>query len=186
MPVQLRHALEIGGVAGEVVPLRAGDDIPDRPLGATDGRSEAAMLGVHGHDAKAPEVHLVTDLDLGDPLEATPLQPGAHAARDDDVRRRAEHGQRSVVEVVPVGMGDEDGVGACPVLLVSRSPHPDQGSHPVAQDGVGEDALAIHVDGDRGMAEERHPRVGVTLHGQSIVQRQVGHSATIGACSART
>ena len=51
---EIRHGLEVGRVAREVVALRAVDEVADGELGAADRRSEATVLGVDGLDADGP------------------------------------------------------------------------------------------------------------------------------------
>ncbi len=118
---QVRHALEVGRVTSEVVMLGAVDEEADGEVRAADGRTEAVVLGVDGLDAQALPTWTsspgATSVTRRKPRRRSPLPM---PARDDDGHIRPEQAQGTVVEVVPVRVGDEDDVHVRPVPGLER------------------------------------------------------------------
>ena len=61
--------------------------------------------------------------------------------------------------MVEVGVRDEDRVDLLEMPSFDGRDDPPDRSHAVTQDRVGQDAHAVHLDEDGGMAEEREVRV---------------------------
>ena len=74
---------------------------------------------------------------------------------------------------------DEHEVDARPERLRHGHERPDQRTDPVAQDGVGDDAHAVHLDDGRGVAEERHASAARGRHEAKYRPTRPQRGATI-------
>ena len=94
------------------------------------------------------------------PLVAEPGAAGdALAAKPGGIEWRgedggvAEHAQRAQLGMVVMQMRDEDDVGMLPVTFVGRREPPPKRAVVPAQQRIGQDASAVQVEHDRGMAQ---------------------------------
>jgi hypothetical protein len=147
------HLVEDVCVAGEV------DAAPGLAEQVADGlgrRTERVAAGVvvggRGGDRQAADLGLLAGRQLDDTLEAELGDVAAQAARDDQRRLRplgGEPAQRRGVEVVEVGVRDEDGVEVAERVGVDGAAVAAQVRDPPAEDRVCEDADAAELDQQR-------------------------------------
>ena len=81
------------------------------------------------------------------------LRGGFEPGRDDDDRRAGEAPEREPVEVVGVGMRDQDDVDGADRLEVRRRAVPPQRAQSKPEEGVGQDPHPWELDEDRGVAD---------------------------------
>ena len=98
------HAREEIGVAREVGGRGARDEISDRRRLDAERPTPAFVLGVRRANRYTAYLRFVPGLDLDHVTEATSPQPGAGAARNDELRGAPERLERREIEVVVVDM----------------------------------------------------------------------------------
>jgi len=104
---------------------------------------------------------LLADADLADPAPETP-SCAAEAARDDHQRIASQRPERPAVEMIRMGVRDEDDVDRADEVRSGDRAVPPQRAQPAAQEGVGQDPEAGQLEEDGRVAEElesdvRHP-----------------------------
>ena len=98
------HAREEIGVAREVGGRGARDEITDRGRLDAERPTPAFVLGVRRANRCTAYLRFLSGVDLDHMAEATSPQPGAGAARNDELRGAPERLKRRKVEVVVVDM----------------------------------------------------------------------------------
>jgi len=146
------HSLEEIGVPGEIDSDGSADDITERGGLRGERPPPGSVFGVRGADANASEVELVPGRNLEDAGKPAPPYELARFPGNDHGQRAVELVERPEIQVVEVGMRDEDSVehperGGSDSLGAAQMPDPP------AQRWVGDQARAVDLDDDRAVPE---------------------------------
>ena len=155
MPGEPRHPLVQGRVSGEVDARRSLDQESERARVTVERPSRMASRD-RGHANRA-ELDAVVGGDLADLATVAGRAP-AQATGHDDQRATRDRAQGRTVEMVGVAVRDQDGIDRAQAGGIRRRPKPAEGTQPCSEDGVGEDAHAVELDQDRGVADVRQPQ----------------------------
>ncbi len=176
--VQVVHAVEQAGVAGEVDGRRALHDEPQRIGGRRDDPAPARVLGVHRHDLEVAEMKAGVAARLDDRLEADMTHGAAHVRGSDDDGRLGQQLERGRVEVVEVQVADQHDVDVVPDPGVGHLAEAPQRSRPAFEHRIGQDAQAVHLDQDGALTDVGHVRYAgrpLVSHGDHLPPK-AGHS----------
>ena len=114
------------------------------------------MEGGNGGDGDATDLDRLTNRDLlrrgADPRGGSP-----ESARDEQPRRGPELPERSRVEVVGMGVRDEDGIEVADQRRIRRRPVASERAEPIAEEGIGQETDAVELDQERRVAEVDDP-----------------------------
>ena len=150
MPGQPRHLRVQRGVAGEVHVGRPFDEIADRARGGS--QQPPAVTGGQRPDPDTAKVEPFVGGDLADRVPGDGRRR-AQAARDDEQRVAGQASQRRAVEMVGMGVRDQDRVDRAEGVGVGRRAQPAKRPDAGAQDRVGQDAQAVELDEQRGVTD---------------------------------
>jgi len=98
----------------------------------------------------------LTGRQLHHPLPAPRSSKARPARAHHDLRLWIEAGQGQAVEVVEVEVADQDEVHCLVQGAVKCRSNAREEAKPIHQDGIGQDPDPVHLDQDRGMAQEGH------------------------------
>jgi F420-dependent oxidoreductase-like protein len=169
------HLRKKVGVAGEVRLGVAFDDVAQRTRFARERGAAAGVVGGRGADGDGANGRLIAGVHLGDLAEAAAGEQVSDPARDDDARVAAEAEERREVEVVVVGVGDEDRVHVGWRLLARGDAAEVQ--ERATEHRVGDEPHAVQFEDTRAVAdveqlhsrETTHVRVALMIEGQDGV-----------------
>ena len=151
---EIRHGRIEPGVAREVQARRSFQQVAHRASPRLEG--PAQMTRRHGCDRPVAESMGLAHLQ-GSDTAIRSLGGPAEALRDDHERIALEAAQGPRIEVVRVGVRDEDEVQRSDRRRVRARAVPAQRTQPVTQERVGQAAQTVGFDEDRRVADVREP-----------------------------
>jgi hypothetical protein len=161
---QLRHLVEQAGVAGEVRREPTLHQVPERVARRGHGMARDAVHGGSGGQPQAADVAALPRLHLGHVRESEAPDEPLRRARGEHRCVLVDEAQRWDVEVVEVRVRDDDRVEVAVDARRRQRAVTDERAHAQPQQRVGEDARAVHLDEDGGMAHKgRRQRGGRRL-----------------------